>query len=128
MPEDLEVQSEETTPSPQIFSVDDIILEDEGGKEKKEPDVEVEVEKKETISTDKSEVAELKKQLQELQGDLLKVSTTEREPKRKEESKKEKLSRAQLVQLMKEHKDDPEVLYNISEYIAEQLRNCVMPP
>lgn len=115
-----EVETEETTPVPQSFSVDDIILEDKESTENVEKEVEVEVEGKTEVSTDKSEVAELKKQLQELQGDLLKVSINKREPEKVTESKKEKLTKGQLAQIMKEHKDDPEVLLNVVEYLAEQ--------
>ena len=120
MADEVEVTSEETTPTPQIFSVDDIILEEKGEEKKEDKEVEVEVEGKTEVSTDKTEVAELKKQLQELQSDLLKVSVNKREPEKIVEQKKEKLSKTQLAQIMKEHKDDPEVLLNVVEYLAEQ--------
>ena len=114
------VQSEETTPTPQIFSVDDIVL-DEKEHEEKQDEVEVEVEGKPEVTTDKNEVAELKRQLAEMQGDLLKVATSKKEPERQpDQPKKEKLTKGQLAQIMKEHKDDPEVLLNVVEYLAEQ--------
>jgi hypothetical protein len=115
-----EIETEETTPAPQSFSVDDIILEERDKEQEESKEVEVEVEGKTEVTTDKSEVAELKKQLQEMQSDLLKVSLNKREPEKTIEQKKEKLTKGQLAQIMKEHKDDPEVLLNVVEYLAEQ--------
>ncbi len=111
---------------PQHFSVDDIILDEKEEEkeevvvkeEKEEPEIEVEGETK--ISSDVSEVAELRKQVQSLQGDLLKISLEKRELVKPDVQKKERLTRPQLIAIMKEHKDDPEVLLNITEYLAEQ--------
>lgn len=128
-----ETETGETDLTPQIFSVDDIILEEkskEGKEDKEDKDVEVEVEKEIEVTADKTEVAELKKQLQELQSDLLKVSINKREPEKVVEQKKERLSKSQLAQIMKEHKDDPEVLVNVVEYLAgqkaEEIKDATM--
>lgn len=115
-----EVETEETTSIPQSFSVDDILIEEKDEEKKEDKEVEVEVEDKTEVTADKTEVAELKRQLQGLQGDLLKISLNKREPEKPTEPKKEKLTKVQLAQIMKEHKDDPEVLLNVVEYLAEQ--------
>jgi hypothetical protein len=126
-----EVQATETVKTPQIFSVDDIVIEpekkEEGEKETKETkkeEEEVVVEKETKISSDKSEVERLRQKVDELQSDLLKVSLKKDEPK-KEGEKKEKLTRAQLVQLFTEHKDNPEVLLNIIDYVSEQKAEAI---
>ena len=114
--------------APQSFSVDDVL--EENGREEEtvetveegEKELEIEIEGSPTVTTETpSEVAELKKQIQELQSDLLKVSTRqEARVEVKPEAKTEKLTKGQLVAILKEHKDDPEVLLNVAEYIAEQ--------
>jgi hypothetical protein len=108
--------------APQSFSIDDISEEGEESVETPEEGPEIEIEGSQIVTTETpSEVAELKKQIQELQSDLLNISKRQDarvEPKL--EAKTEKLTKGQLVAILKEHKDDPEVLLNVAEYIAEQ--------
>jgi len=114
-------QVKEDIYTPQTFSVDDML--EEGGEAAEEAvEQEIEVEGVETkIETETpSEVAELKKQIQEMQAELLNVSKKQTAKIEPDAPKTEKLSRSQLVAILKEHKDDPEVLFNVAEYIAEQ--------
>jgi len=117
----------------QIFSADDLEVEEIEEREvvveekKKEEEVEVEVEEKETkIAKEPNEVAELKKQIQELQGDLLKVSLARKEPAKetKKVAEQEELSDAQLLGILQEHKDDPVVQLNIIKHVATQIANA----
>jgi hypothetical protein len=116
-------QVKEDLYAPQSFSVDDI-LEEGGERESVEEVVEQEIEiegggiKVETETP--SEVAELKKQVQEMQAELLNVSKKQTAKVEPDVPKTEKLSRSQLVAILREHKEDPEVLFNVAEYIAEQ--------
>jgi len=114
-------QVKEDLYTPQSFSVDDIL--EEGGEiesvgETAEPEIEVEGVEAKIETETPSEVAELKKQIQEMQTELLNVS--KKQTAKVDAPKTEKLSRSQLVAILKEHKDDPEVLFNVAEYIAEQ--------
>ncbi len=126
MDEKTAVAVKEDLYSPQVFSVDDINLEDaEKAKETKEPEsdeLEVEVEGKEAeIKTETLETEKLQKEIAELKGEILKISTkkeTKLEPKKADAP--EKLTRSQIVGILKEHKDDPEVLLNVIEHMAEQ--------
>lgn len=123
MPPEEVIETEISEPGLQSFSVDEIDLEPEA--EAKPEETEIEVEGKETkVEPEKNEVAELKATIQELQKDLLKLSLNKKETlPAPTEQKQEKLTKAQLVQIMKEHKDNPEVLANVIEYMAEQKAN-----
>jgi hypothetical protein len=118
---------------PQSFSVDDIgddISVDDTDKESLESadelDIEVEGRGKQTIETEDNEAATLRKEIRELKDEMLKLSARKDVPKElapKEEAKPEKLTRAQIAKIMSEHKDDPEVLLNVIDYMAEQKAN-----
>ena len=85
-----------------------------------EPEIEIE----EKTKVEVSETAELKRLLAETQKDLLKVSQSLHDLTTKEKEtpkgKEEKLTRSQVVNILKEHKDDPEVLFNVIDYLAEE--------
>lgn len=90
-----------------------------------EDELEVEIEEKPKVET--TEVGELKRQLSDTQKELLKVSQTlhslttkKEEPTKVKGEEKEKLTRSQIVGILKEHKDDPEVLFNVIDYLAEE--------
>ncbi len=100
----------------------DADLEEKVDSKDSEDELEVEIEEKPKVET--SETAELKRLLGETQKDLLKVSQTLHDLTSKEKEtpkgKEEKLTRSQVVNILKEHKDDPEVLFNVIDYLAEE--------
>ena len=109
------------------FILDEVLGPDETLDEEivvKDADEELEVEIEEKTKVEDSETAQLKKALSETQKDLLKVSqslhdlTTKKDETPK--GKEEKLTRSQIVNVLKEHKDDPEVLFNVIDYLAEE--------
>lgn len=93
--------------------------------------VEIEVEgKKPSIEAETSEVGGLKAQIQELQQELLHMSSRMQAAQQvqaapKEAPKEEQLSRAQLAQIIAENQDKPEVLLNVIDYMAEQKTKSV---
>lgn len=121
------VSEKDSTYTPQIFSVDDIETEGEVTEEKepKEPDEpEIEVEGKKQIDVEETETKRLNREVQELKGEILKLSSR-REPTAEVKPTDEKLTRQQIVGILKEHKDDPEVLANVIEYLAEQKATAI---
>ncbi len=117
--------------TPDSFSVDEIFP--EGEKEvvettkttEKEDDVEVEVEVEGKPKIEDTELADLKRQLGEAKSEILQLSTTIHGLKKGtgEETKsdeKPKLSRHQIIGILKEHGQDPEVLLNVIDYLAEE--------
>jgi hypothetical protein len=108
-----------------IFSVDDVDL-DAPNESKDEPkdELEIEIEGKDQVSKESTELKEAQARIQELQGELLKLSLNKKkepiiEPK-KDKGEAEQLTDAQLIAILKEHKDDPAVLFNVAKHIAEQ--------
>ena len=123
-----EIARKEEIYEPQSFSVDDVDIETEGQEEtapKPEPtedefEVEVEGEEKE-VETDIKETDTLRREISELKDQIIKLSSRREEPKAKPtEEKGEKLTRGQIAKILTEHKDDPEVLLNVIEYLSEQ--------
>lgn len=117
---------------PQSFSVDDYadetpVVETEGFEEEAEtdePEIEIEGKGKTSVETEDNEAANLRKELAALKDEVLRLSTRKEKPPElptsKEPDKPEKLTRAQIAKIMSEHKDDPEVLLNVIDYMAEQ--------
>lgn len=111
---------EETGQSEEVSSEDQVEVE---GETAESDEVEIEVEGKGTkIESEDSKVSSLEAQIRELTNEVLKLSATKKEPvpdvvKPKTE---ERLTRGQLVQIMKEHADDPEVMLNVIDYLADQ--------
>ena len=114
------------TYSPQIFAVDDIETDevvDETAEPETEPEVEIEG-KSGAVEKESDPTVDLRKEIQELKSEILKISARkETAPPPTKEEKEEKLTRSQIVGILKEHKDDPEVLANVIEYLAEQKAN-----
>ena len=118
---------------PQSFSVDDFgddaPVEDTGLEPEEsggEPEIEIEGKTKSTVETDETEAASLRKEIANLKDEVLKLSTRKERPAelpKAEPEKTEKLTRAQISKIMSEHKDDPEVLLNVIDYMAEQKAN-----
>jgi hypothetical protein len=109
--------------TPQIFSVDDIDTEEVVAPEpeaEKPDETEIEVEGKKDVDVEESETKKLNKELQELKGEILKLSQKKDVVPPPKAETPEKLTRQQIVGILKEHKDDPEVLANVIEYLAEQ--------
>jgi hypothetical protein len=111
---------------PQSFSVDDIDVETEDKEtpdleiKDEEPEIEVEGEDKE-VQTEVKETETLRREIGELKDQIIKLSSRREEPKKEPtEGKQEKLSRGQIAKILTEHKDDPEVLLNVIEYLSEQ--------
>jgi hypothetical protein len=119
----------------QSFSVDDLgddaPVDDTDSPEQTdstdEPEIEVEGKTKSTVETEDSEAASLRKEIATLKDEVLKLATARKEkvPEqlKPEPEKTEKLTRAQISKIMAEHKDDPEVLLNVIDYMAEQKAN-----
>jgi hypothetical protein len=117
---------------PQSFSVDDLDLDSteeetiEGAESTsesdEEPEIEVEGKSQGTIETEETESDKLRKELSGLKDEILKLSARREEKPLAEPISKEpeKLTRTQIAQILKEHKDDPEVLLNVIDYMAEQ--------
>jgi len=113
---------------PQSFSVDDIEISTEAEEEiiSKEPqitdeefDIDVEGEDKE-VETDVKESETLRREVADLKDQVIKLSTRREEPKPEPKKEGEKLTRGQIAKILTEHKDDPEVLLNVIEYLSEQ--------
>ena len=105
----------------EVLGVDDDLDEEIIAKpDEDEPEIEIE----EKTKVEVSETAELKRLLADTQKDLLKVSQSLHDLTTKEKEtpkgKEEKLTRSQVVNILKEHKDDPEVLFNVIDYLAEE--------
>ena len=105
----------------EVLGVDDDLDEEVIVKpDEDEPEIEIE----EKTKVEVSETAELKRLLADTQKDLLKVSQSLHDLTTKEKEtpkgKEEKLTRSQVVNILKEHKDDPEVLFNVIDYLAEE--------
>jgi hypothetical protein len=124
-----EIARKEEIYEPQSFSVDDIDVETEDGREITEPDskttedeFEVEVEGEDKgIETETKESDSLRREIADLKDQIIKLSTRREEPKKEPPSDKpEKLTRGQIAKILTEHKDDPEVLLNVIEYLSEQ--------
>jgi hypothetical protein len=125
------VKAKEELYAPMSIDVDSIDLEtEEESKEEKEDtesfiDIEVEGESKEpSISQDKSEVDSLKEEVRKLQTQIVDLTSKVKKPSKEEvsvEKKPEKLSRGQLIGIIKEHKDDPDIILNVIEHVAEQI-------
>jgi hypothetical protein len=113
--------------SPQIFSVDEIETEESVGEEKEtEPtEPEVEIEGKKDVVTDEDPTKVLRQEINELKTEIIKLSSRKDPVEVKQEPGKEKLTRTQIVAIMREHKDDPEVLANVIEYLAEEKANAI---
>jgi hypothetical protein len=122
--------------APMTINVDDFDLggvDEDKEKEvssKEDKEVEIEIEGKESkVEKEESELTKLQKQVNTLTEELLKVST--RKPERvieTKEEKKEKLTQAQLVGIIKENKDKdnfPEILANVMAYIAEDTASSI---
>ena len=120
--------------TPQLFQADDVMGEPEGGEpegseeivteptETGEPEIEVEG-KTTKVEGEPNEIAELKKTISSLKDEILSLASRKKETPIEEpkgEPAKEKLTRAQIAQILTEHKDDPAVLLNIIDYIAEE--------
>lgn len=117
---------------PQSFSVDDMDrdsteTESEEGAESTpesadELEIEVEGKDKGVIETEETENDKLRKELSSLKDEILKLSARreERPPVEPTTKDPDKLTRGQISQILKEHKDDPEVLLNVIDYMAEQ--------
>ena len=125
--------------APMTINVDDFDLES-GDKEDKveskpEDDVEIEVEGKgKQVDKEESETSKLQKEISTLKDQILELATRRKEkviePK---DEKKEKLTHAQIVGILKENKDAdnfPEILANVVHYIAEntasEIKNKTM--
>ncbi len=108
--------------TPQVFDVDEIDLNVEPVKDPKLDDDEVEIEgKRAKVEVEETELSKVRKELQDVKDELLKVSVRkETKPDTKKVDVPEKLTRSQIVGILKEHKDDPEVLLNVIEHMAEQ--------
>lgn len=110
--------------SPQIFDVDDIDVGVVGEIKEPKPDDDLEVEiegKKPKVETEEIETTKLKGEIQALKDEILKISVRkETKLETKPDEKPEKLTRSQIVGILKEHKDDPEVLLNVIEHMSEQ--------
>lgn len=127
--------TKESLYEPQSFSVEEMTIEtgsDEieehfADEETDEPEVEVEGKTKTSIETEENESSFLRKEIAALKDEILKLSTRPKEKPpelaSKEPEKTEKLTRAQIAKIMSEHKDDPEVLLNVIDYMAEQKAN-----
>jgi hypothetical protein len=117
---------------PQSFTVDEIdeespetieVEEDDLSPEStEEPEIEVEGRDKGTIETETTEADKLRKELSGLKDEILKLSARkeERPLEKSGPQEPEKLTRAQISKILREHKDDPDVMLNIIDYIAEQ--------
>ena len=109
--------------SPQVFDVDEIDTDVKVEEPKEgEDDFEVEVEgKKDKIEKEETDVVKYQREVQELKDEILKLSVRkESKPDTESKEKPEKLTRAQIVGILKEHKDDPEILLNVIEHMAEE--------
>jgi len=109
--------------APDSFSVDDVenvspsVTEVEGASEE-----EIEIEGRDHVETDKDGSAAMRREIAELKDEILRLSSR-KEPKEtpKEAPKEEeKLTRGQIAKILADHKDDPEVLLNVIDYMAEQ--------
>ena len=108
----------------EVLGVDDDLDEEIIAKpDEDEPEIEIE----EKTKVEVSETAELKRLLADTQKDLLKVSQTLHDLTTKEKEtpkgKEEKLTRSQVIGVLKQHKDSPEfedILYNVMDYISEE--------
>src|SRR5574343_25738 len=99
------------------------VTESETPPEPKEEEVEIEVEgKTPTVDKEQTEVARLRNQIQELQTQLLNLAAQPKEVPvaPKEKPKEEELTRSQLAKIIQENADNPEVILNVMDYIAEQ--------
>lgn len=98
-------------------SVEDVVEGFEQEAEEPEPEVEEEPEKptEPVESPLEGEIKELKQKVHDLNRALHK--TRQEKPEQKEE---ESLTPEQLKTLLNEHKDDPDTLYNIMNYIGKQ--------
>jgi len=127
MPGETEAARKEEIYEPQSFSVDEIEVETEEKTEAEttpettEEDFEVEVEGEDKeVESDVKEADQLRREIGELKDQIIKLSTRREEPKKATEEKSEKLTRSQIAKILTEHKDDPEVLLNVIEYLSEQ--------
>jgi len=111
---------------PQSFSVDDIDVETEDKEptdlETKDAEVEIEVEGEDKeVEIETKETDTLRREVSDLKDQIIKLSTRREEPKKEPiGDKPEKLTRGQIAKILTEHKDDPEVLLNVIEYLSEQ--------
>jgi hypothetical protein len=116
---------------PQSFSVDDVEISTEEKEDTPEVDVkkseeefEIEVEGEEKgVVTEEKEADKLRRELADLKDEVLRLSSRREEPKQApppQEAKPEKLTRGQIAKILEEHKDDPEVLLNVIDYMSEQ--------
>lgn len=131
LPDEAEAARKEEMYQPQSFSVDEIEVEGESEETRAvdatpditedEFEVEVEVEDKE-VETDVKEVDSLRREVAGLKDEIIKLSARrEEKPMAKpSDEKPEKLTRGQIAKILTEHKDDPEVLLNVIEYLSEQ--------
>lgn len=111
--------------TPQTFSVDDLdeeSVQGEEGEDGKSQEDEVVIEGKETTVEVKKDDTEstLRREISELKDEVLRLSSRKETPKETKKDDSEKLTRGQIVAILKEHKDDPEVLLNVIEHMAEQ--------
>ena len=124
--------------SPQLFEVDNVLEGDEGETpeveegavtkvtESESPEDEIEVEgKTPAVETEEGELAKARKEIAALKDEILGLTAYVKKPKEEElvqpkKEPEEKLTRGQIVNILKEHKDDPEVLFNVIEHLAEQ--------
>jgi len=123
--------------APAVISVDDYDLEtgeevkEEKEEKQQEEELEIEVEGKGAkVEKEESEVSILQKEINSLKDEILKLASRKPEKLDSKEDKKEKLTHAQLVNIIKENKDNPEVIANVIKYIAEdtasEIKNKTM--
>jgi hypothetical protein len=103
-----------------------------GGEENPETETEETSEEDEEVKEEKtkdkkppSDVDELKKEIYELKTlkNNLQRALSQARQEKKQPSSQEVLSPAQVKQIIAEHGDNPEVMYNIVQYVASQSTN-----